>query len=353
MGAADRSPVRPRARFGREHAFIVLGILVIVAAVLIAVYRDSLAPRPYSLVTGSPPQGATYIPEAPLSVDLTGRISSPWVYGPDAWVPETAYRLLSRRFWLAGTVVYNTFFIPEAWPGRLNLSANNLSLDPSGEYLVVPSESWMLTNGTSLWVYTILHGLTQNPFDDDCNCSWNHSAPYAFGMLVREQQYGITWTSQYQAQHEMILGYDPSLPDAYSSPLFPSSTDLTPIVVDGQEVYATGGGGVGEAPIPPTAGYQPSQYPVDPSGSGGVIVDLTNSTLFLFEIPLSALPHTGHDVMFDAMFLLEIWPPVGVEATSLALDYQPGSSFIRSVPGGPDGWNNTAAYLPFFTPWNG
>ena len=349
MSASEGSPIRPASRFGRKRAYIILGTIVLAAVVVVAVYRYATPPRTYTLVAGPVPEGSRSIPSVPLDANLTSRLRTDWVTNANAWPPETIYRLLSRRFFLGGEEVVNLFYVPIVWPSFLNLSANNLSLDPSGQYLLIPSESWLLTSGGNLWMYTVLHGITQSPFEENCTCPGGPAPSFGFGLVVREQQYSVTWFTSYQSQHEAILGFDPALPDAFSSPMAWNDSRLAPIIVDRQYVYATGNGGpgLGEAPVPATTFYQPSQNPVDPSGAGGLIVDLTNSTLFLFEIPLTSLPHTSEYVMFSALFLLEFWPPVGATPQRLVADYQPSSGLDPLAPGGPDAWNDTAAYIPF------
>lgn len=325
-------------------------------AVVVSVYWSTAAPRPYAVVDSPRPDYAMTIPEAPLNANLSSAIRSGWWLGSEAWPSEQTYRLLSRRYWLAGTQFTDIFYLPVVWPDRLDLTANNLSLDPSGQYLVVPFQVRLQISDGDLWVYAVLYGLTQNPFEDDCGCSLNHTSPYAFGMLIREQQYQLTWFLHLQSFHNGVMVYDPSLSDAYSTAVYASNTGafdfggLSPIVVDHQTVYATGSSGIEEAPIPPTSGYAPGGWPIDPSIGRGLSMVLSNSTIFVFDLPLSILPHTATDLVFDAMFLLEVWPPLGADATSQALDYKPGSAAIRDIPSGPDGWNNTAAYLPFWAP---
>lgn len=353
MTAGDAGDPQRKPASRRRTTSIAVAAILLAVAVGVLVFRATIPERPYTLVDGPVPSYVTGIPSATVNGTLASALKEGWWASSDAWPSYDVYRLLSRQFWLAGTPFQDLFFLPVSWPSRLNLSANDLSLDPSGQYLIVPFEVRLQISGGDLWVYTLLHGLTQNPFDDDCGCSLNHFSPYGFGMLVREQQYQLTWFLHLQSDHEEVIGYNPALPDAYSSPIFGNRSGLSPIRVDGQLVYASGSSGIEEYPIPPASGYAPGAWPIDPSQGHGVSVVLSNSTLFVFDLPLAILPHTASDVLFQAMFVLEVWPPVGVDAFSQALDYKPGSPVIRDIPSGPDGWNNTAAYLAFSAPLSG
>ena len=324
--------------------------IVLAVAVAVSVYWGAGGPRPYTLVQGPVPESATWIPAAPLNGNFTAAVQAGWWVGVEAWPSSQIYRLLSRQFWLAGTPFVDLFYLPVEWPSRLNLSANNISLDATGKYLVIPFEVRLQISGDDLWVYTILHGLTQNPFNDDCNCSVNHESPYGFGMAIREQQYRLGWSLHLQSAHTEVVGYNPSLPDAYSTPIFGNRSGLVPVTVDGQVVYATGSSGIEEDQMPPTISYNLGGWPINPFLGHGVSVDLGNSTIFVFDLPLSILPHDSTDVLFHAMFFLEAWPPANLNASSVAVDYKPGDPYVRDVPSGPEGWNNTAAYLPFWAP---
>jgi len=327
-----------------KHFAVYVVALVLVFAAIILWPKDGNSP-PLTEVQGPVPPNALLIPSVDLDDAFIERVMT-WGIGGNS-PSYNDYQKFSESYWSAGLRFEGTFWVPVTWPEYLNLTGMEVELDPSGEYFLVPYRVYLVAHDRVLWIWAVLRGIFQQPYDAPDWWVWNHVGLYDFSILIRQERYAIRWYIYTQLVDQAFMYYNTSRPDAYTVPAVSPPPGLVPVLVDGQHVRSHG---TIAARISRISEYGGSDYRppgIDWERVLGNAAILKRDTIFVLGIPFDLLPHTSDNVVFGTMFLFSTEPPIGVrdpEANYFPLDYDP-------TPGpSPKGWNNTEAYVPVYAP---
>ena len=322
--------------------------LAIYAVVLVVVFALVIV-RPWERkpsltdVLGPIPAGARPIPSINLDSGFVERVMV-WSNPAGTSPSYNDYQRFSESYWSQGLRFEGTFWLPTMMSEWLNLTNMDLRPDPSGEYLLVPYTAYLGVHNRYLWVYAIIEGLYQNPYDVPTGAYPNHQDLFHFGILIQQEQYGVRWFEYTQLTSGAIMYYNMSDPDAWSVPLNPASfvDGWAPVLVDNQFVRAHGTIG---ARLSRLSEWTPSDFApfsLGPTDLLGNVAIMESNTVFVMGIRFDFLPHTPDFVVFTAMFSLTVDLPSA--SYDRPHDYDPTGGYS------PNGWNNTIAYRPLYAP---